>query len=288
MKLVILGANGQLGFDLVRTFKKKEYEIYPFTHSDIDVTNFKISWKKLKNIKPDVVINCAAYVKVDDSEELADRAFSVNALGARNMALICKEINSILMHISTDYIFDGRKTKAYTEMDIPNPLNVYGNSKLAGEYFVKNIIEKHYIIRLSSLFGFAGLSCKDGNFVEIMLRKARNKEKIEVVDDMVVSPTYTKDAAEVIYTIIKKKVPFGIYHIANKGQCSWYEFARTIFETIGVETNLSPIKTNKLALKANRPIFSPLQSVKLKTYDIEIERWDAALKNYLIEKDYLK
>lgn len=288
MKLVIIGANGQLGFDLVRTFKKMGYEIIPFNHPDIDVTDFKISWKKLKNIKPDAVINCGAYVRVDDSEKFADRAFSVNALGARNIALICKEIDSILMHISTDYIFDGQRTKAYTEMDIPNPLNVYGNSKLAGEYFVKNIIEKHYIIRLSSLFGFAGASGKGGNFVETMIKKARNKEKIEVVDDMVVSPTYTKDAADVICAIFKKKVPFGVYHIANKGQCSWYEFARTVFETIGIDVNLSPIKTNMLYLKAKRPIFSPLQSVKLKTYGIEIERWDTALKNYLIEKDYLK
>ena len=288
MKLVIIGANGQLGFDLVRTFKKMGYEIIPFNHLDIDVTDFEISWKKLKNIKPDAVINCGAYVRVDDSEKFADRAFSVNALGARNIALICKEIDSILMHISTDYIFDGQRTKAYTEMDIPNPLNVYGNSKLAGEYFVKNIIEKHYIIRLSSLFGFAGASGKGGNFVETMIKKARNKEKIEVVDDMVVSPTYTKDAADVIYAIFKKKVPFGVYHIANKGQCSWYEFARTVFETIGIDVNLSPIKTNMLYLKAKRPIFSPLQSVKLKTYGIEIERWDTALKNYLIEKDYLK
>lgn len=137
MKIAIIGANGQLGFDLVRTFKNTDYEIAPLGHSEIDVTDFKLSEKILKNIQPDAVINCASYVRVDDAEEHVEEAFAVNALGARNIALICKNLNSILVNISTDYVFDGKKRQPYTEEDIPNPLNVYGNSKLVGEYFVR-------------------------------------------------------------------------------------------------------------------------------------------------------
>jgi dTDP-4-dehydrorhamnose reductase len=242
----------------------------------------------LKKIQPDVVINCAAYVRVDDAEDFADRAFAVNALGARNIALISKDLNAILMHISTDYVFDGRKKEPYIENDIPNPLNVYGNSKLAGEYFVRNTFENHYIIRSSSLFGAAGASGKGGNFVETMIKKAHNNEEIKVVDDMIMSPTYTKDAASMIKNVHSRMLPFGIYHVANSGICTWYEFARAIFETLGIETNVSPTKTNNLQSKARRPMFSPLVSTKLKNYGLEMENWEEALKNYLMEKGHLK
>ncbi len=288
MKIAVIGANGQLGFDLIKAFKTAEYEIFPLTHADIDVTEFKISKKILKTIQPEVVINCAAYVRVDDAEDLGDKAFAVNALGARNTALICKDLNSILVYISTDYVFDGRKMQPYTEEDIPNPLNVYGNSKMAGEYFVRNTLEKHYIIRSSSLFGVAGASGKGGNFVETMIKKARNREEIKVVDDMIMSLTYTKDAAEMIRNILTKKLPFGIYHVANRGQCSWYEFARVIFETLGMDASLSPTKTNVLQSKARRPMFSPLVSVKLNKHGLEMECWEDALETYLIEKKHLK
>ncbi len=287
IKIAVIGANGQLGFDLVRVFENKD-EIVPLTHADIDVTDFKKSMEILKKTQPDVVINCAAYVRVDDAEDFADRAFAVNALGARNIALISKDLNAILMHVSTDYVFDGRKKEPYIENDIPNPLNVYGNSKLAGEYFVRNTLEKHYIIRSSSLFGAAGASGKGGNFVETMIKKAHNNEEIKVVDDMIMSPTYTKDAASMIKNVHSIRLPFGIYHVANSGRCTWYEFARAIFETLSIEANVSPAKTNNLQSKARRPVFSPLVSTKLKNYGLEMENWKAALKNYLMEKGYLK
>ncbi len=287
MKIAIIGANGQLGFDLVRSFKNTGHEIVPLVHADIDVTDFKLSREVLKNIHPEVVLNCAAYVRVDDAEEFADKAFAVNALGARNIALVCRELNSMLIHISTDYIFDGRKKQPYTEEDVPNPLNVYGNSKLAGEYFVRNILEKYYITRSSSLFGAAGASGKGGNFVEMMIKKARSKEEIKVVDDMVMSPTYTADAAGMIKNIIAKKLPFGIYHVANAGQCTWYEFSKRIFETMDIQADLSRTKTNVLQSKARRPMFSPLINARLKKHGLEMERWEIALENYLIEKGYL-
>lgn len=287
MKVAIIGANGQLGFDLVRAFTT-EHETVPLTHDDIDITDFKLSDKVLKNMQPEAVINCAAYIRVDDAEDCADKAFAVNALGARNIAKICKDMDSILVHISTDYVFDGRKTKPYIEEDIPNPLNVYGNSKLAGEYFVRNILERHYIIRSSSLFGVAGASGKGSNFVETMIKKANNNEEIKVVDDMIMSPTYTKDAACMIKTILIKKLPYGIYHVANSGKCSWYEFAKTIFETIGMKANLSRTKTDILQSNARRPMFSPLANAKIKKYGLEMKSWDAALKSYFLDKGYLK
>jgi dTDP-4-dehydrorhamnose reductase len=288
IKIAIIGARGQLGFDLVRTFKNTDHEIVPLTHSDIDITKLKPSEEILKNIKPDVVINCAAYVRVDDAEEFTEKAFAVNALGARNTALVCNELNSVMVHISTDYIFDGKKKQPYTEDDTPNPLNAYGNSKLAGEYFVRNIFEKHYIIRSSSLFGTAGASGKGGNFVETMIKKAQNKEDIKVVDDMIMSPTYTRDAADMIKSILTKKLPFGIYHVSNSGQCSWYEFARAVFDIAGIDASISPSKTATIKSKARRPMFSPLVSTRLKRYGLEMESWKAALRDYLIEKGYAK
>jgi dTDP-4-dehydrorhamnose reductase len=287
MKIAVIGANGQLGFDLVKAFKNTQHEIFPLTHTDIDVTDFKLTEEIFKNIQPEAVINCAAYVRVDDAEVFGDKAFAVNALGARNTALICKDLDSILVYISTDYVFDGRKKQPYTEEDIPNPLNVYGNSKLAGEYFVRNTLEKHYIIRTSSLFGIAGASGKGGNFVETMIKKACNKEEIKVVEDMIMSLTYTRDAADLIRNILMKKLPSGIYHVANGGQCSWYEFARAIFEMLNMDAGLSPMKTDLLQSKARRPLFSPLVSVKLKKHGLEMERWEDALKRYLIEKKHL-
>jgi dTDP-4-dehydrorhamnose reductase len=286
MKIAIIGAKGQLGSDLVRAFKDTGEKIVPLTHTDIDVVDLSSSRKVLEKIQPDIVINCAAYVRVDDAEDFPDKAFAVNALGARNIALICKDRNADLVYISTDYVFDGRKKYPYTEDDIPDPLDVYGTSKLAGEYFVKNIIENHYIIRSSSLFGIAGASGKGGNFVETMIKKARNNEEIKVVDDMIMSPTYTKDAAEIIRKILEKGLPYGVYHAANGGQCSWYEFAGAIFNILGMETNLSPTKTDILRSKARRPMYSPLVSMKLNNYGLEMESWEAALRNYLIEKEY--
>lgn len=287
-KIAIIGAKGQLGSDLVRTFKDTGHEIVPLTHADIDVVDLYSSGKMLEKIQPDIVINCAAYVRVDDAEDYPDKAFAVNALGARNIALVCKDLDANLVHISTDYVFDGRKKHPYTEDDIPDPLDVYGTSKLAGEYFVKNIVENHYIIRSSSLFGIAGASGKGGNFVETMIKKARNNEDIKVVNDMIMSPTYTRDAAEMIRKILEKELPFGVYHAANGGQCSWYEFAGAIFNILGMETNLSPTKTDILRSKARRPMYSPLVSMKLNNYGLKMESWEEALRNYLIEKEYIE
>ncbi|MCX9012165.1 MAG: dTDP-4-dehydrorhamnose reductase [Candidatus Methanoperedens sp.] len=288
IKIAIIGANGQLGSDLVRAFKDTGHEIIPLTHTDIDVTDLKSSREVLKKLAPEAVLNCAAYVRVDDAEDFAQMAFAINALGARNVALVSSELSSVLVYISTDYVFDGRKKQPYTEDDVPNPLNAYGNSKLAGEYFVRNTLEKHYIIRSSSLFGAAGASGKGGNFIETMIKKAQSQEEISVVDDMIMSPTYTKDAADMIKNLLAKELPFGIYHVSNSGRCSWYEFAREIFSITGMDANLSPAKTAALKSRAKRPMFSPLVSIRFKKYGLEMKSWEDALRNYLTEKGYLK
>lgn len=285
MKIAIIGAGGQLGSDLVKIFKDTEHEIFPLIHADIDVIDFKLSKVILSNIKPDVVINCAAYVRVDDAEDFPEKTFLINTIGARNVAIISKELESILVYISTDYVFDGMKKGPYIEDDMPNPLNVYGNSKLAGEYFVKNTLERYYVIRSSSLFGVVGASGKGGNFIETMIKKARNNEEIKVVDDMIMSPTYTKDLANAIKIMLEKKLPFDTYNITNSGECSWYEFAKKIFEILCINANLCPIKTGEQ--KAMRPRYSSLSNFKLIKYGIDIEYWNVALINYLVEKGYV-
>lgn len=284
MKIAIIGANGQLGTDLVKVFGSNAV---PLTHKDIEVADIK-SCEILKTINPDVVINTAAFHKTDACEDLPEKTFSVNSIGAKNIAKICKEINAVNIYISTDYVFDGNKEGFYTESDTPNPLNVYGLSKYAGEIFTRNYCEKHYIIRVASLFGVAGASGKGGNFIETMIGKAKKNETITVVDDMIMSPTYTKDASLVIKDILTKKLPFGIYHVTNQGRCSWFEFAKEIFNQLQLTPELKPIKTEDLPLKAKRPKNSALKSEKLKNFGIETRNWKNALKAYLLEKSYIK
>jgi dTDP-4-dehydrorhamnose reductase len=284
MKIAIIGSTGQLGTDLVKILQN-EHEVIGLTHKDIEVSDYK-SCLILKELKPEVIINTAAFHKTDQCEEEPLKTFSVNTIGAKNVATISKEINAITVYISTDYVFDGSKTEPYTEEDTPNPINTYGISKLAGEFYTKQN-PKHYIIRVASLFGIAGASGKGGNFVETMIKKALNKEVINVVDDMWMSPTYTKDAALIIKKILEANIPYGIYHATNKGYCTWFQFAQEIFKLTGLTPIIKPIKTDQLQMKAKRPRFSALESIKLPKYGIQARRWEEALHEYLIEKGYL-
>ncbi len=286
MKIVIIGSAGQLGSDLVEIYDGSDNEIVPLDHNNIDVTDFENSKEVLHSIKPEAIVNCAAYVRVDDSEDHIEHAFAVNAFGARNLAIIGKELGSILLHISTDYVFDGKKGSPYTEEDVPNPVNVYGCSKLSGEYFIKSILNRHYILRTASLYGIRGSSGKGGNFVETIIGKAKRNEDIKVVDDIIMSPTYTKDLADAIRKITDTKLPFGIYNAVNSGHCSWFQFASKILETLALDARISPIKNETLRSKARRPEFSALNNSRLKKYGIEFEDWDSALTRYLRDKGY--
>ena len=279
MRVAVIGANGQLGTDLVEVFGE---EAISLTHKDLDVADFE-SLKILKELKPDVIINTAAYVRVDDAELYPEKAFQVNAIGALNVAKIANEIDAVNVYISTDYVFDGTKGEPYTEKDVANPLNVYGLSKYAGEIFTRNYSKKYYIIRVASLYGKAGASGKGGNFVEFMIQKAKRGEEIRVVDDVFMSPTYTKDVAMTLKKFLELKPEFGAYHMVNEGYCSWYEFTREIFEILGWDVEVKPIKSSELKRLAKRPRFSALENEKLEKLGLRMRPWKEALREYLKE-----
>ena len=281
MKVAIIGSTGQLGSDISDIFGENAL---PLSHDEIEVKDIDNCRKALKDI--DTVINCAAYVKVDDSEDNPEEAFMVNAIGARNIAMVCNEKQLKNIYISTDFVFDGNMKKPYQEDDQPNPINIYGLSKYAGEILTRNYCREYHIIGSSSLFGIKGARGKGGNFVDWMIEKANNNEVIKVVNDVVMSPTYTKDAAEMIKTIIEKKLPYGIYHVTNEGHCSWFEFAKKIFGFLDIDAKLSPIKSKELARKAKRPKFSALESTKLSSFGFKMRNWEDALKDYLRDKEY--
>lgn len=284
MKIAVIGASGQLGTDFMKVFQHN-HELVGLTHKDIEVTNPE-SCSILKEQHPDVIINTAAFHKVDQCEDEPFKTFSVNAVGARNIAAISKEIGAITVYISTDYVFDGAKMEPYTEDDFPTPVNTYGISKLAGELLTRQN-PKHYIFRVASLFGVAGASGKGGNFVETMITKAHKNEPIRVVDDMWMSPTYTLDAAQIIKAVLESKMPFGVYHATNAGYCTWFQFSQEIFNLLNLKPMLTPIKTEQLQMKAKRPRFSALRSVKLPKYGVQPRDWRQALRDYLIAKGHL-
>ena len=292
MKVAIIGANGQLGSDLVKVFGE---EAIPLTRRDLDVTDLE-SLKILDELEPEVIINTAAYVRVDDAEVEVEKAFRVNAIGALNIAKVCNEINAINVYISTDYVFDGAKGEPYEEDDVPNPINVYGLSKYAGEILTRNfslkkktLPKKYYVIRSSSLYGKAGARGKEGDFVESVIQKARSGEELKVVDDQFMSPTYTKDVAVMLKRFLKIKPAFGVYHIVNEGYCNWYDFTTEIFNVSGwgAQIQITPIRSSELKRLARRPVFSALKNKKLDDLGLSMRNWKEALKDYLIEKGWI-
>ena len=286
MRAVIIGANGQLGADLVGILSG--WDIVGLTHGELDIRDPVRVREALSRVKPDTVINTAAFNRVDDCEDDPDIAVSVNAYGARNVARICAELHCTLIHISTDYVFGGEKTAPYTEDDAPNPLSVYGGSKLAGEYFVRNICPAHFVVRTSGLYGVAGSRGKGGNFVETMIRMAGEGKPLRVVDDQVLTPTYTRDLAEKLKALAQTQA-YGLYHVTNRGQCSWYEFAARIFSLLDLRPDLGPTTTKAFGAKARRPAYSVLAPAKLKQLGMaELPAWDDALERYLLEKGYLR
>ncbi len=289
MKVLITGANGQLGADLCQALHS--FEIIPLTHKDIEITNMNLVKEAFSKYAPDIVINTAAYVRVDECETSKDEAYLVNAIGARNMAVATQDLGAKLVHISTDYIFGGEsdsRTIPYTEFDTPVPPNLYGRSKLAGEKLVQHLCLKHFIVRTSGLFGVAGSSGKGGNFVETMLTLGRERDELRVVRDQVFSPTYTKDLARKIVQLINT-ASHGIFHITNRGACSWYEFTSEILRLAGLKVRLTPITSDEYPQKAERPHFSVLDNYQLRLLGMDDMRpWREALKDYMKERGHLK
>jgi len=288
MRVLITGANGQLGTDLCRILHG--LETIPLTHKDVEITNMNSVKEVLGKHKPDIIINTAAYVRVDDCETEQDKAFLVNALGARNVAVVAQELGAKLVHISTDYVFGGEAeppTTPYTEFDTPVPLNLYGKSKLAGENFVQHLCSRHFIIRASGLFGVAGSSGKGGNFIETILKLAQQQGELRVVNDQVFSPTYTKDLAKKIAQLIDTEY-YGIFHITNKGSCSWYEFTKEILKLAGLKTPVIPTTSDEYPQQARRPHFSALDNYQLRLLGVDDMRpWQEALKDYMISKGHI-
>jgi len=290
MNVSIIGANGQLGTDLCWILQDTE-EVIPLTHAELEIANMNSVGDAFNKHRPDVVINTAAYVKVDDCETEQDRAFLINAIGARNVAVMAEEMGAKLVHISTDYVFGGEsepRTAPYSEFDAPVPPNTYGKSKLAGEELVRHLCTRHFVVRSSGLFGTAGSSGKGGNFVETMLRLAQERAELRVVHDQVFSPTYTRDLARKIAHLIYTEY-YGIFHITNRGSCSWYEFTKEILRLAGLNTPITPITSDQYPQKAKRPQFSALDNYHLRLLGMDDMRpWQEAIRDYMVRKGHIK
>ncbi|OGD40489.1 dTDP-4-dehydrorhamnose reductase [Candidatus Azambacteria bacterium RIFCSPLOWO2_02_FULL_44_14] len=284
-KILIIGSTGQLAFDLIRVLKGS-YKIIPVARNDFDVVDSLGAEKFIKSHKPDIVINAAAYHKTEECELNPEKSFQVNAIGAYNVARAANEINARIIFFSTDYVFDGNK-KFFTENDAPKPLNIWGASRLAGEILVRIANPNHYIIRTSWLFG-VHRSSKGHNFVSLMLEKARAGNPIKVVNDQFGSPTYAYDLALKVKELISKRALSGIYHITNSGSCSWYEFAKKIFELTKVKIRLVAVSSREFPSLLKRPTYSVLKNQNLKKVGIEnLRPWEKALSAYLGESRLL-
>jgi dTDP-4-dehydrorhamnose reductase len=288
MVVLVTGANGQLGQAV--QFVASNYPEMHFvfcTSSELDITNLNQIKAVFKQHQPNYCINAAAYTAVDKAETEKEKAFLVNFISVKNLATICKELDTILLHISTDFVFDGLRSVTssavempYTEEDIPNPTGFYGETKLFGEIAIQKIWSKHFIIRTSWVYSQFG-----NNFMKTMLRLSSEKESLSVVNDQIGTPTNAVDLADVLLKIIqhtnyyKEESNFGIYNFSNEGQCSWYDFAKKIFELKDISIDLHPIPSSSFPTPAKRPAYSVLDKTKIKTiFGIEIKNWEESLK----------
>ncbi len=282
MKVLVIGASGQLGSDVCRAFEGAGDEAFGATHADVEVRSADSVVTLIRSVGPEVVVNTSAMHHVESCESDAEGAFAVNGLGARNLALACGEMGAVLIHVSTDYVFAGDKKSPYVESDLPCPLNVYGTTKLAGECFVRSILEKYFIVRTSALYGCFPCRAKGGlNFVELMLKLAREGKEIRVVDSESVSPTFTMELARHIVCLSRGE-SYGLYHATAEGSCSWYEFAQEIFSLSNIRPQLMAARAGEFAGTVRRPSYSVLDNAALKTRGMNTFRsWKEGLREYL-------
>jgi dTDP-4-dehydrorhamnose reductase len=280
---LVIGARGQLGQDLLPALEA--FDAIGLGHADVEVADGDSVLRAVRAHQPSVVINTSAYHRVDEVESEPERAFAVNAVGARNVALAAKEVDASLVHLSTDYVFSGKSRRPYVENDAPEPANVYGVSKLAGELLIRYAWPKHFVVRTSGLYGIAGASGKGGNFVETMLRLAREGRDVRVVNDQTVSPTYTVHLARQIAALVGT-TSYGLYHATAQDECTWLAFAERIFELSGSHPRtLSPQSTAESGAKATRPAYSVLDNAALRANGLDLmPSWKDGLAAYLAER----
>jgi len=279
-KVLVTGAKGQLALTLKELYKEKESELdlVFVSKQELNINNEDAVNYFFRKNKFDYCINCAAYTAVDSAENDQEKAKNINTLGPKNLAVACRKNNISLIHISTDYVFDGNKPEPYNESDQTNPLSVYGMTKLKGEELIAEHLVEHFIIRTSWLYSEHG-----NNFMKTMICLSQDRELLSVVEDQIGTPTYAKDLASVIFKIIiTNNKAYGLYHYSNEGIASWYDFAKAIFEETNTKIKLLPIKSESYPTPAKRPNFSVLDKTKIKTnLQIEIPYWRDSLKQAL-------
>jgi dTDP-4-dehydrorhamnose reductase len=283
VKYAVLGAAGQLGRDLC---PRLAGDVVPLTRAQADLTRLDMLRDLLLQLRPDVVVNCAAYNLVDQAEVEWETAFAVNAWGVRVLAEVCRDLDCTLVHFSSDYVFGlcGDRQTPYAEDDAPGPVSHYGLSKLAGEYLVRAIAPRHFVIRTCGLYGIWGSGGKGSNFVETMLRVAGQGKPLRVVGDQRCTPSYTVDVATAATALIQTQA-HGLWHLTNAGSCTWYEFAQTIFEQAGVKVDLTPIPSSQWKAAARRPAYSVLAGAKLAALGLPpLRPWQDAVRAYLDER----
>lgn len=271
MKILLLGKNGLLGSEFAAAFKKTSHSLFAFGHAELDITDFDKTNALISDMKPDFIINTAGYTKVDQAETDKELCFAVNAYAVENLAKISKACDIPLLHLSTDYVFDGLKKQGYLESDLANPINVYGESKTLGENLLIANAAKFFLVRSSWIFGKYGK-----NFVSTILDLAKKEQKLRIVNDQSGKPTYSFDLANACLRFLDSQ-EYGIYHIVNEQAVSWYEYAKIILKQAGIEKEIIPITSEELKRPTKRPSYSILINSKLP----HLRPWPAALKSYL-------
>lgn len=276
MKIIITGAKGQLGLELIKQLKyKNEYEIIATDREDLNIVDIDNVNEFILKMNPDVVINCAAHTAVDVCENDVENTYKINAIGPRNLAIACEKIGSKFVQVSTDYVFDGMENVERREDDSTGPNSIYGKSKLMGEQFTRELCSKYFIIRTAWLYG------EGNNFVRTMIKLSEQHDELNVVDDQFGSPTSTVDLAEAIIKLIDTE-HYGVYHGTCEGRCSWYEFAKKIFELCDIDIKVNPVTSDEFKRPAPRPAYSVLDNFMLKLVGLNSFRnWEESLKEYL-------
>ena len=282
----IIGPNGQLGTDLVKAFTKANWRVRPINHAEISVENQESVFNELKTTQTEWVINTAAFHKVDECEKDSQKAWEINAHGAKNVATVARDLGMRSVFISSDYVYSGDKGASYSESDPVSPVNAYGHSKAGGEAVTLAASEKNLVVRIASVFGAAGSSGKGGNFVETIINKAKAGDPLFVVDDIIMSPTYTVDAAQKILELLNLEES-GIFNATNAGSTTWFGFAQEILEQTKLFTELNASKTNWEA-PLKRPKNSSLEIGKIENLWISSPDWSDGLRRYLLEKGHIK